>query len=219
MEAAMAGRRQRMSPLDTALVRLADLAGRGVMPGRMAREVEVIMAGWVGGAEAVDPDEVCERLDAMHEQLATGAAAAAEQLGEIDADDAAALRHAKLVHAALVAAVEAVERARGAQSPAAPAPVAAWKTSLAVAEAGATQTTTEAAQRIAPTPAGAAVTIDPLAGRNPQGVDQIYPAELRWGDEPKQGTDTTKPIKARPTERKKRKSRREEEGGAITLLS
>ena len=43
----MAGRRQRMSPLDTALVRLADLAGRGVQPARMAREVEVIVAGWV----------------------------------------------------------------------------------------------------------------------------------------------------------------------------
>ncbi len=189
------------------------------MPSRIAREVEVIMAGWVGGAEAVDPDEVSERLAAMQEQLAAGAGAAAEQLDEIDADDAAALRHATLVHAALAAAVEAVERARGAQSLAAPAPVAAWTASPAVAESGAMQTATEAAQRIVPVPAGAAVTIDPLAGRNPQGVDHTYPAELRWGDEPKQGTDTTKPIKARPTERKKRKSRREEEGATITLLS
>ena len=106
----MAARRQRMSPLDTALVRLADLAGRGVQPGRMAREVDVIVADWTSDPDAVDPDQIQERLAGLHEQLSSGAADAAEQLADVDRGDAGALRHAGLVHAALVAACDAVAR-------------------------------------------------------------------------------------------------------------
>jgi hypothetical protein len=106
----MAARRQRISPLNAALARLADLAGRGVQPARMAREVDVIVAGWLGNADPEDPDAVRERLTGLHEQLMAGTADAAEQLADVDRSEAAAARHAALVHAALVAACDAVAR-------------------------------------------------------------------------------------------------------------
>jgi len=205
-----------MSPLDTALVRLADLAGRGVVPSRMAREVEVIVAGWLSEASPVEPDEVAERLTTMHEQLATGASAAAEQVSDVDADDPAALRHAKLVHAALEAAVEAVERARDGQGrlPAAhvvKAPVPAPAAPRALAEAAALLS----AETEAP---GAAVTIDPLAARNPQGVDHTYPADVRLDVAAEPTPAEKKPRKAKPAGPTKRNTRHDQEKDLPTLL-
>jgi len=168
----MARRRQRTNPLDAALARLAELAGRGVSPSRIAREVEAIVADWRHDASTVEPAEVSERLTELHEQLSAGAEAAAEQVSDIDRSDSAALRHANLVHAALVAAVRAVESAVEpvagvAVGEAPPAPRAVLPE---VSEAG---TPAEQPAR--------AVTIDPLAERNPKGVDPSYPAELRRG--------------------------------------
>lgn len=202
----MAGRRQRVNPLDVALVRLADLAGRGVMPSRMAREVEVIVAGWLSAASPVEPDDVAERLAAMHEQLVTGASAAAEQVSDVDADDPAALRHAKLVHAALEAAVEAVERARDAQGRlptehVVKAPVPAPAAPRALAEAVALPS----AETEAP---DAAVTIDSLAERNPQGVDHSHPAKVRLSIAAEPISTEKKSRKVRTSGPKERTTRR-----------
>jgi hypothetical protein len=173
----MGGSRQRTNPADGALARLADLAGRGVSAGRMAREVEAIVADWLGGERPAAPDEVAERLSAMHEQLMAGASDAAEQLSDIDRSDAAALRHAGLVHAALEAAVRAVEAAQDAA-----------RQSTLAEPAGLTSPPPAAVPaRVVPSePRPAAettlaepVTIPPLAARNPQGVDLSHPAELR----------------------------------------
>jgi hypothetical protein len=105
-----------MDPLDAALVRLAALAGRGVQPARMAREVDAIIAGWLGSAGAVDPDEVRERLTELRERLIAGATDAEEHLADVDRSEPAAVRDAGLVHAALVAACDAAGRAHAALS-------------------------------------------------------------------------------------------------------
>ncbi|WP_203072368.1 hypothetical protein [Falsiroseomonas ponticola] len=173
----MGGSRQRTNPADGALARLADLAGRGVTAGRMAREVEAIVADWLGGERPAAPDEVAERLSAMHEQLVAGASDAAEQLSDIDRSDTAGLRHAGLVHAALEAALRAVEAAQDAARQSTPVEPAALTSPPPAAIPA----------RIVPSdlrPAAEAtlvepVTIPPLAVRNPQGVDLSYPAEMR----------------------------------------
>jgi hypothetical protein len=194
-EAAMAGRRQRTNPLDAALARLADLAGRGVSPSRIAREVETIVTDWRSDASTVEPAEVSERLTELREQLCTGAEAAAEQVSDIDRSDSVALRHANLVHAALVAAVRAVESAlepsagmAGGEASEAPRPV------LAPARP---------------------VTIDPLAERTPQGLDLSHPEELRQGagrqHAPGASTEKTKHAREKRNTHADRKE--------ITLLS
>ena len=110
----MAKGRQQMNPVDAALVRLADQAGRGVQPARMAREVDAVLAAWLDPASGADAEVVAERLAILHEQLSAGASDAAEQVADVDSGDAAAVRQARLVHAALAAALDAVERAREA---------------------------------------------------------------------------------------------------------
>jgi hypothetical protein len=132
--------------------------------------VETIVSGWRDGPGAVAPDEVWERLTLLHEQLIAGVEAAAEQVSDVDRSDSAALRHAGLVHAALVAAAGAVEQAlqapRGAREP-----VLAV---VARASAANTDATPQPAHTLAD-----AVTVLPLAARNPQGVDHADPAEVR----------------------------------------
>lgn len=193
----MAARRQRMSPLDTALVRLADLAGRGVQPGRMAREVDVILAGWVSDPDGVDPDHIQERLAGLHEQLASGAADAAEQLADVDRSDAGAVRHAGLVHAALAAAVDAVERARdaqqGATTPAPRLPAPPPEPVLA-----------------APASSGPAVTIDPLAVRNPIEVVSPHAEEVSAEVFPAAAIEEITPMPAVSKGRRKRKAPQQE---------
>jgi hypothetical protein len=202
----MAGRRQRMSPLDAALVRLADLAGRGVQPARMAREVEMIVAGWVGGAEAVDPDEVCERLTGLHEQLVAGTADAEEQLADVDRSDAGAVRHAGLVHAALAAAVDAVERARDAlQGAAAPAPRLPEVPREPVMAASAS-----------PAPA---VTIELLATRNPLEVVSPHAEEVNAEAVSVAVPEATKPTTTVPKGRRKRRTAQAEENSLQGLLA
>lgn len=104
----MSGNRQRTNPTDDALARLAELAGRGVEPGRMVREVALILSRWRSADTPVGPAELSERLIALYEALRAGAEAAAEQAADIDRGDGAALRHAERVGAALAAAVRAV---------------------------------------------------------------------------------------------------------------
>jgi hypothetical protein len=196
----MAKGRQQTNPVDAALARLADLAGRGVAAGRIAREVEALVAGWRGGERQAAPEEVAEWLATMHEQLVAGASAAAEQVGDVDADEPAALRHAKLVQAALDAAVEAVAQAA---LQAAPPQV-------------------EAAPAMLPPPVPA-VTIDPLAGRNPQGLHLAHPEELRRGVAVEPASDktsnSTTQTQGRKTAVKKRKTRRDEEKGLYEGLA
>jgi hypothetical protein len=68
----MAARRpERVLPVDAAIVRLLALAGKGVPPPRMAREVEVIVAGWLRAPDA-DPSEARAWLDELREQIAIG---------------------------------------------------------------------------------------------------------------------------------------------------
>jgi len=150
----MSSNRRRTNPVEGAMARLADMAGRGVRPARMEREVEAIVAGWTSGDGTADSEVVLERLTELHEHLLVGVTDAAEQQADVDRSDAAALRHAGLVHAALEGAVEAVVRARHAQQRAASESVA---------------------------PAAPAVTIPPLAARNPLGVEVGHADEVRTG--------------------------------------
>lgn len=108
-----ARQRAAMRPLDAALVRLQAMAARGVQPTRMAREVELIVAEWLGDPSA-DPDEVKVRLEELREQLASGVVDAEEQVSYVDPDEAAAVKQAGITLAALVATRDAVERARDA---------------------------------------------------------------------------------------------------------
>lgn len=119
---AMAARKPRaVHPLGAALARLAELAAKGMPPGRMAREVDVIVAGWLGDVGPGGPTGVRERLGELRDQLSAGVSEAEEQLADVDRSEPAAVRHAGQVHAALVASRDAVERALAALETAAPA--------------------------------------------------------------------------------------------------
>ncbi|MGX9965097.1 hypothetical protein ACVFYP_17335 [Roseomonas sp. F4] len=99
-------------PVDAAITRLLALAGRGAAPGRMAREVQVIAGEWLGTPEA-DRLEIRERLDELHEQFSSGIGHAEEQVADLDAGEAAAMKQARAMLAALVATRDAAARARG----------------------------------------------------------------------------------------------------------
>jgi hypothetical protein len=206
----MSGGRQRANPVDGALARLADLAGRGVQPSRMTREVETIVSAWCDGPTAAAPDEVSERLTLLHEQLIAGVEAAAEQVSDVDRSDSAALRHAGLVHAALVAAAGAVEHALQApRSRSQPEPAVAARPTAPIAA------TVEPTRPPVPLLAGA-VTIPPLVARNPQGVDHSYPAEVR--------AETAKPAVATsplspPTQGRKKRTKKVAGGAEQDLYS
>ena len=107
----MAVKRARpVKPVNAALSRLLALAAKGVVPMRMAREVEGIVAEWQAVPEA-DPYEIRERLGEMREQLLQGVADAEEQVSDTDAADAPAVKQAGITLAALVATRDAAERA------------------------------------------------------------------------------------------------------------
>jgi hypothetical protein len=202
----MSGGKQRTNPVDAAMARLADLAGRGVQPARLAREVDTIVAGWLDGASAVPPDEVAERLVVLHENLTAGAEAAAEQLADIDRGDNGALRHAGLVHAALLAAVQAIEAAQR-PAKAAPDPIVATPPTPPAPVVAAMMTPVGD-----PSASGDAVTIPPLATWNPQGVDHSYTAELRA--EVQEPT----PVSVTPAATTTRKPRRRKQAAAADDL-
>jgi tryptophanase len=84
-----------------ALQRLSDLVSRGYQADRIGREAEALIAGW---KEALPPDELRERLEEMHEQLAAGVEAAEEQISEMGGGDSAASRAASRTLAALAQA-------------------------------------------------------------------------------------------------------------------
>ncbi len=107
----MAVKRARpVKPVDAALSRLLALAAKGVVPLRMAREVEGIVAEWQAAPEA-DPYEIKERLSEMREQLVQGVADAEEQVSDTDPADAPAVKQAGITLAALVATRDAAARA------------------------------------------------------------------------------------------------------------
>ena len=191
----MAKGRQQMNPVDAALVRLADQAARGVQPARMAREVDAVLAAWLDPASGADAEVVAERLAILHEQLSAGASDAAEQVADVDSSDSAAVRQARLVHAALVAALHAVERAREAQR----------EVSAAAAEVVAKPA--PAAPMTKPT----AVTIAPLAERNPQALHHGHPEELRLDAEPKPVTVSVEAAPVRTKAKRARKTPRAQE--------
>ncbi len=109
----MAARKQAMRPLDAASMRLQAMAARGVQPARMAREVDLVVAEWLGAADA-EPDEIRSRLDELRELLASGVIDAEEQVSYVDPDEQAAVKQAGLTLAALVATRDAVAQARDA---------------------------------------------------------------------------------------------------------
>ena len=185
------GGRQRCNPAEAALARLAGLAGRGVTPSRMAREVEVLLASWRDGDRPAAPEEVAERLTTMHEQLVAGASAAAEQLGDLDGDEPGAVRHATLVHAALEAAVEAVVQAQGVQQPALP------QTILPVPAASS-----------APVPDAPSIDRDTMAGQPLRGADQGSTAAVQRGDPPEPAHTRTPITKAGASRRRTTNARR-----------
>jgi hypothetical protein len=109
----MAARKARpVRPVDAAIARLIALAGKGAAPGRMTREMEVIAAEWLAEPEC-DPLEIRDRLDELREQLAAGVGHAEEQVADIDASEAGAVKQAGAMLAALVATRDAASRALG----------------------------------------------------------------------------------------------------------
>ncbi|MDB5378104.1 MAG: hypothetical protein JWR00_2550 [Rubritepida sp.] len=107
----MAARRKGPArPVDVALKRLLELATKNVPPTRMGREVEIIVAGWTGAAEA-EPAQVREWVEDLLETLRTGVADAEEQVSDTDQSDAAAVKQADGTLAALTATRDAALRA------------------------------------------------------------------------------------------------------------
>jgi len=109
----MARRQGPVRPVDAAIVRLMALAAKGVPPGRMAREVEMIVGEWLDAADA-EPSEVKDRLDELREQIVAGVAHAEEQLADVDTSEPGAVKHAGATLAALVATRDATVRALAA---------------------------------------------------------------------------------------------------------
>jgi hypothetical protein len=98
------------APITThaALQRLADLVGRGYPAARIGREAESLITTW---SASLEPSEMQERMEEMHEQLAAGLDAAEEQASEMDEGGAAAELAAKRTVAALAAARDIFGRA------------------------------------------------------------------------------------------------------------
>ncbi|MBX9593771.1 MAG: hypothetical protein K2X46_05370 [Roseomonas sp.] len=104
----MAARKARAPrPIDAALQRLLALAGRGVAPARMAREVDMIIAEWRLLAEADEKFDLAASLETLREQLDAGVGAAEEQVADVDASEPAAVKQANAMLSALVATRDA----------------------------------------------------------------------------------------------------------------
>lgn len=104
-----ASAKSRISPIDGAAMRIIQLAGRAAAPGRMAREVDVIISDWeqeLGG----DIDALKERVQILHEALESGVVDAEEQLADLDRGDAAAMRQATATLAGLTTCRDAAAR-------------------------------------------------------------------------------------------------------------
>ncbi|MFC0408953.1 hypothetical protein [Roseomonas elaeocarpi] len=107
----MAGKRP-ASPDKAALSKLADLAGKGVAPDRVRREVENIVADWRSGLIGYDERlALRERLEEMRDQLSEGVESAQEQVDELDQAEKAAVTQGRKSLAALIAARDALAAA------------------------------------------------------------------------------------------------------------
>lgn len=101
--------RSHVRPLDGAVMRIVQLAGKSAPPSRMAREVELIVGDWerdLGGE--IEP--VKERVQELHEMLVSGVVDAEEQVGDVDRGEAAALRQAQATLAGLTTCRDAAEQ-------------------------------------------------------------------------------------------------------------
>ena len=110
----MAGRKapRAPAPSTSALARLAELAGKGTPPDRMAREVDSIVDRWLADTGVEGQIEVKEQLEDIQAQLTEGVEAALEAAADMDQAEKAAITAATKSLAALVAARDAVARAR-----------------------------------------------------------------------------------------------------------
>jgi hypothetical protein len=106
----MPAARQRMRPVDAAVIRVMAIAAKGVPPERMAREVEIIAGEWRRDPNS-EPSEVRAWLDELLEQLAAAVADAEEWLADTDRSEPAAVKQAQSTLDALVATRDAAERA------------------------------------------------------------------------------------------------------------
>jgi hypothetical protein len=102
--------RARMRPVDAATIRLMELAARGFPPHRIAREVEVIVAGWLREPDA-DPLNAKSWLEEIREKIVAGVADAEEQVSYVDPENTAAAKQAALTLAALQASRDAIDQA------------------------------------------------------------------------------------------------------------
>jgi len=108
----MAGHRSAASPDRAALSKLADLAGKGVAPDRIRREVESFVSGWRSGTIGYDERVALrERLEDMRDQLTEGVESAQEQVDELDQAEKAAVTQGRKSLAALIAARDALSAA------------------------------------------------------------------------------------------------------------
>jgi hypothetical protein len=99
-----------MRPVDAATVRLMELAAKGFPAHRIAREVEIIIAGWLREPDA-GPLTAKSWLEEMREQIVVGVADAEEQVSYVDPEDTAAAKQAALTLAALQASRDAIDQA------------------------------------------------------------------------------------------------------------
>lgn len=108
----MAARKPRAArPVPAALQRILTLAGRGVTPERMAREVDAIVAEWRRMEAADEELSITEQVEELRAHLADGVSAAEEALSDVDESDAGAVKQARHMLAALTATHDAAARA------------------------------------------------------------------------------------------------------------
>lgn len=102
-------RRPPPSAAAIAIERLGKLASVGTGAARVERDARAILAAWEGQHDA---ETVRQLISETHAEIASGLVAAEEQLDDVDASEAGALKHVQAVVAALRAA-EAVLRSGG----------------------------------------------------------------------------------------------------------
>ena len=100
------------APGKAALARLAELAGKGTAPDRMVREVNGIVDRWLAEVGVEGRIDLKEQLEDIQAQLAEGVEAAQEAAADLDQQERAAVSAAGKSLSALVAARDAVARAR-----------------------------------------------------------------------------------------------------------
>lgn len=95
-------------PAQVALQRFSDLIARGFDAARLQREATAVIDGWAGELPAED---MRERLDSIHDQLAEGVDAAQDMGCEIEPGDTASAKVHQRSVGALMAARDAFGQA------------------------------------------------------------------------------------------------------------